>query len=82
MTYDKALIALNAGWNSRSDTEEGLLFLRAIQHAVGLCENKRVIVNARHELILMRAGNDYDCLMGNSAMEEFILRLNYSKCSG
>ncbi|KYN15785.1 hypothetical protein ALC57_11991 [Trachymyrmex cornetzi] len=23
LTYDKALIALNAGWNSRSDTEEG-----------------------------------------------------------
>jgi len=23
MTYDKALIALNAGWNFRSDTEEG-----------------------------------------------------------
>jgi len=32
MTYDKALITLNAEWNSRSDTEEGY-FNFSIQHA-------------------------------------------------
>jgi len=30
---------------------------------------KHVVVNAHHELILVRRRNDYNCLMGNSATE-------------
>ncbi|KYN15261.1 hypothetical protein ALC57_12516, partial [Trachymyrmex cornetzi] len=71
MTYDKALIALNAGWNSRSDTEEGYFnFCMPLNMLLGFCEDyKRVVVNARHELILIRARNDYNCLVGNPATE-------------
>ena len=43
---------------------------------LSFCEDyKRVIVNARHELILIRSRNDYNCLVGYSVN----LRLNYSK---
>ncbi|KYN18629.1 hypothetical protein ALC57_09068 [Trachymyrmex cornetzi] len=39
MTYDKALIALNAGWNSRSDTEEGYFnFCVQLNMLLGFCE--------------------------------------------
>jgi len=54
---DKVLIALNAGWNSRSDTKEGHFnFYVSLNMLLNFCENyKRVIVNARLELILIWA---------------------------
>ncbi|KYQ59129.1 hypothetical protein ALC60_01857 [Trachymyrmex zeteki] len=71
LTYDKSLIALNAGWNTRSDMEEGYFnFCVPLNMLLDFCEDyKRVIVNARHELILVRARNDYNCLVGNPATE-------------
>ncbi|XP_018309945.1 uncharacterized protein, partial [Mycetomoellerius zeteki] len=71
LMYDKSLIALNAGWNTRSDTEEGHFnFCVPLSMLLGFCEDyKRLIANVRHELILIRARNDNNCLMGNSAME-------------
>ena len=37
---------------------------------LGFCEDyKRLIVNARHELILIRARNDNNCLVGNPVTE-------------
>ncbi|KYN00123.1 PREDICTED: uncharacterized protein LOC108781541 [Cyphomyrmex costatus] len=71
LTYDKSLIALNAGWNSRSDITEGYFnFCVPLNMLLGFCEDyKRVIVNARHELILIRARNDNNCILGNSATE-------------
>ena len=62
MTYDKALIALNTGWNSRSDTEEGYFnFCVRSTCLLGFCKDyKRLVVNARHELILIRSRNDYN----------------------
>ncbi|KYN21467.1 hypothetical protein ALC57_06166 [Trachymyrmex cornetzi] len=71
LTYDKALIALNAGWNSRSDTEEGHFnFCVPLNMLLGFCEDyKRVVVNARHELILIRTRNDNNCLIGKPVTE-------------
>ncbi|KYN27345.1 hypothetical protein ALC57_03271 [Trachymyrmex cornetzi] len=71
MTYDKALIALNAGWNSRSDMGEAYFnFCVPLNMLLCFCEDyKCVVVNARHELILIRARNDYNCLVGNPATE-------------
>ncbi|XP_018398463.1 PREDICTED: uncharacterized protein LOC108776362 [Cyphomyrmex costatus] len=71
LTYDKSLIALNTGWNSRSDITEGYFnFCVPLNMLLGFCEDyKRVIVNARHELILIRARNDNNCILGNSATE-------------
>ena len=52
---DKVLIALNAGWNSRSDTKEGHFnFYVSLNMLFNFCENyKRVVVNACLELILI-----------------------------
>ncbi|XP_072744143.1 uncharacterized protein [Anoplolepis gracilipes] len=37
---------------------------------LGFCEDyKRVVINARHELILIRSRNDYNCLFGAQAAE-------------
>ncbi|KYN09579.1 hypothetical protein ALC57_18304 [Trachymyrmex cornetzi] len=71
MTYDKALIVLNAGWYSRSDMEKGYFnFCVPLNMLLNFFEGyKRVIVNARHELILIQARNDYNCLMGNRVTE-------------
>ena len=70
MTYDKALIALNAGWNTRSDTEEGYFnFCVPLNMMLGFCEDyKRIVVNARHELILIQARND-NYLVGSPVTE-------------
>ncbi|KYN50188.1 hypothetical protein ALC62_03756 [Cyphomyrmex costatus] len=60
LTYDKSLIALNTGWNSRPDITEGYFnFCVPLNMLLGFFEDyKRVIVNARHELILIGARND------------------------
>ena len=82
MTYDKALIALNSGTldPTRRDT-----FCVSLNMLLGFCENyKRVIVNVCHELILIRARNNYNGLVGNSATEpeiELKVRVaNVSRC--
>jgi len=37
---------------------------------LGFCEDyKRVVVNTRHELILIRARSDNNCLVGNPTTE-------------
>ncbi|KYN16366.1 hypothetical protein ALC57_11375, partial [Trachymyrmex cornetzi] len=74
LTYDKALIAMNARWNTRSDTEEGYFnFCVPLSMLLGFCEDyKRLIVNARHELILIQARNDNNCLVGNPVTESEI----------
>jgi len=70
MTYDKSLIALNAGWNSKYDMEEGHFnFCVPLNILLGFYEDyKRVVVN--DELILIRARNDYNCFMGNPVEPE------------
>jgi len=73
MMYDKALIALNTGWNFSYrgfDMEEGYFNFCVPFNMLGFCEDyKRVVINTRHELILIRACNDYNCLVGNSVTE-------------
>ncbi|KYN09823.1 hypothetical protein ALC57_18076, partial [Trachymyrmex cornetzi] len=40
---------------------------------LGFCEDyRRVVINARHELILIRAGNDNNCLTGDPATEPIL----------
>ncbi|KYN41669.1 hypothetical protein ALC56_03930 [Trachymyrmex septentrionalis] len=70
---------INAGWNFRSDTEEGhFKFCVPLSMLFDFCEDyKRLIVIACHELILIRAHNDYNCLVENPVS----LRLNYLKYS-
>jgi len=40
---------------------------------LGFCEDyRRVVINARHELISIRSRNDNNCLIGNSKLEPAI----------
>jgi len=57
LTYDKALIMRNAGWDITSTIPERYYnFCVPLNTLFGFCEDyKRIVVNARHELILIRA---------------------------
>jgi len=49
---------------------------------LGFCEDyKRVVVNARHELILIRARSDNNCLVGNPTTEPKIDLLKVANAS-
>jgi len=71
LTYDKALIMRNTGWDITSTIPEGYLnFCVPLNTLLGFCEDyKRVIVNARQELILIRARSNNNCLVENPTTE-------------
>ena len=71
VTYGKATIMQNAGWDISSSHPEGYFnFCVPLNTLLGFCEDyKRVVVNARHELILIRARSDNNCIVGNPATE-------------
>jgi len=71
LKYDKALIMRKAGWDITSIIPEGYFnFCVPLIMLLGFCEDyKRVVVNARHELILIRARSDNNCLGGNPTTE-------------
>lgn len=67
LTYNKAQILRNTGWDITSSIPEGYLnFSISLNTLLGFCEDyKHVVINARHELILIRAPSDNNCLFGN-----------------
>ncbi|XP_071653654.1 uncharacterized protein [Temnothorax longispinosus] len=68
-TNDKAKIMQNAGWDI-SSPEGYFNFCVPLNTLLGFCEDyKRVVINARHELILIRARSDNNCIVGNPATE-------------
>ena len=71
LSYDKAVIMQNAGWEFSYNLPEGYFnFCVPLSVLLGFCEDyKRVIVNARHELILIRARNDNNSIVGNSTAQ-------------
>jgi hypothetical protein len=74
LSSDKSVILRNAGWEEQMTTADGYFnFCVPLYVLLGFCEDYRhVVINARHELILIRARNDNNCLMGNSALEPVI----------
>ena len=78
LTYDKSTIMQNAGWFNTPIPLEGYFnFCVPLNMLLGFCEDhKSLVVNARHELILIRARNDNNCLVGNPTIS------NYSNYSG
>ncbi|XP_070522394.1 uncharacterized protein [Cardiocondyla obscurior] len=71
LTSDNAVMLQNAGWSETSTTsEEFFNFYVPLSILLGFCEDyKRVVVNARHELILIRARNDNNSIIGNLELE-------------
>ncbi|XP_011686383.1 PREDICTED: uncharacterized protein LOC105449085 [Wasmannia auropunctata] len=65
---DRSVILRNAGWDPLTSNEGFFNFCVPLYALLGFCEDyKRVVINARHELILIRSHNN--CLTGNQAME-------------
>ncbi|XP_076247559.1 uncharacterized protein LOC143187318 [Calliopsis andreniformis] len=64
----------NAGWNIRWNDEKNVKyhfnFCVPLKILLGFCEDyKHIVINARHELILIRSRNDNNCLVGSSMLE-------------
>ncbi|XP_036147515.1 uncharacterized protein LOC118647207 [Monomorium pharaonis] len=70
VSSDKNVILRNAGWISGWDVNGYFNYCVPLNMLLGFCEDyRRVVINARHELILIRARNDNNSLMGSSELE-------------
>ena len=71
ISSDRSVIMRNAGWDTPLALNTGHFnFCVPMYMLLGFCEDyKRVVINARHELILIRSRNDNNCLLGDSALE-------------
>ncbi|XP_025264290.1 uncharacterized protein LOC112637848 [Camponotus floridanus] len=82
LTAERGKILKNAGWNLATGpsgvTSTGdFNFCVPLDTLLGFCEDyRRVVINARHELILIRARNDNNCLISR---EEFEPRVELAK---
>ncbi|KAL6255599.1 hypothetical protein P5V15_012847 [Pogonomyrmex californicus] len=73
--FDRSVILRNAGWDAHTNANGyfNFLFFAYLYALLGFCEDyRRVVINARHELILIRSRNDNSCLMGNSALDSVV----------
>lgn len=80
LTTDKNMIMKNAGWYTFNNGGGYFNFCIPLAALLGFCEDyKRIVINARHELILIRSRNDNNCIHGNSNAEPQleILRLQW-----
>ncbi|XP_076238948.1 uncharacterized protein LOC143182092 [Calliopsis andreniformis] len=73
-TCDEDKIMKNAGWNIRRNDEKNVKyhfnFCVPLKILLGFCEDyKHIVINARHELILIRSRNDNNCLVGSPMLE-------------
>ncbi|XP_076248102.1 uncharacterized protein LOC143187770 [Calliopsis andreniformis] len=67
-------IMKNAGWNIRWNDEKNVKyhfnFCVLLKILLGFCEDyKHIVINARHEFILIRPRNDNNCLVGSLMLE-------------
>ncbi|XP_070167753.1 uncharacterized protein [Polyergus mexicanus] len=73
ISSDRTVIMKNAGWDSPINTNGYFNFCVPLYMLLGFCEDyRRVVINARHELILIRSRNDNNCLIGNLVLEPVI----------
>ena len=69
MTFDRSMTMSNAGWTDPITVNGYFNFCVPLYMLLGFCEDyRRVVINARHELILIRSRNDNNCLVGDSAL--------------
>ncbi|XP_070158847.1 uncharacterized protein [Polyergus mexicanus] len=73
ISSDRTVIMRNAGWDSPTNTNGYFNFCVPLYMLLGFCEDyRRVVINARHELILIRSRNDNNCMIGNLVLEPVI----------
>ncbi|RLU15209.1 hypothetical protein DMN91_012203, partial [Ooceraea biroi] len=73
LTHAHANILQNAGWSVVNNTSGPGDFNLCVPLGMllGFCEyNRRVVINARHELVLIRARNDNNCVVLSSDRHE------------
>ncbi|KAL6416958.1 hypothetical protein ACFW04_014752 [Cataglyphis niger] len=78
LTVERSSILQNAGWDfaAKSRLVDDFNFCVPLSVLLGFCEDyKRVVINARHELILIRARNDHNCLVSLESHKPKILLL-------
>ncbi|XP_011068651.1 PREDICTED: uncharacterized protein LOC105154670 [Acromyrmex echinatior] len=64
------VILRNAGWDAQTIATGYFNFCVPLYVLLGFCEDyKRIVINAHHELILMQARNDNNCLTEDPATE-------------
>ncbi|XP_029673951.1 uncharacterized protein LOC115242061 [Formica exsecta] len=79
LTTERSSILQNAGWDFPTTLHWPIgdfNFCVPLNVLLGFCEDyKRVVINARHELILIRARNDNNCLISRETYEPKIILL-------
>ncbi|XP_029673420.1 uncharacterized protein LOC115241683 [Formica exsecta] len=69
LTAEKGKILENAAWNM-SHNAAYFNFCVPLNLLLGFCEDyKRVVINACHELVLIRSRNDNNCIFGHASAE-------------
>ncbi|XP_029673650.1 uncharacterized protein LOC115241860 [Formica exsecta] len=71
LTAEKGKTLENAAWNmSHNAVESYFNFCVPLNILLGFCEDyKLIVINARHELILIRSRNDNNCIFGHASTE-------------
>ncbi|XP_070159584.1 uncharacterized protein [Polyergus mexicanus] len=73
ISSDRTGIMRNAGWDAHTNTNGYFNFCVPLYMLLGFCEDyRRVVINARHELILIRSRNDNNYLIGYLVLEPVI----------
>ncbi|XP_070167594.1 uncharacterized protein [Polyergus mexicanus] len=79
LTVERSKILKNAGWDLLVTTHSSIgdfNFCVPLNVLLGFCEDyKHVVINARHELILIRARNDNNCVISRETQEPKIVLL-------
>ncbi|XP_070152041.1 uncharacterized protein [Polyergus mexicanus] len=79
LSVEKGKILKNAGWDLSAATHSSINdfnFCVPLSVLLGFCEDyKHVVINARHELILIRARNDNNCIISRETQEPKIVLL-------
>ncbi|XP_071578600.1 uncharacterized protein [Temnothorax nylanderi] len=73
VSSDRSVILRNAGWKPQNNPNGYFNFCVPLNTLLGFCKDyRRVVVNARHELILIRSRNDNNSLVGSLALKPTI----------
>ncbi|XP_011173815.1 uncharacterized protein LOC105205980 [Solenopsis invicta] len=78
LTDERSRILKNAGWDIVMQRTAGeFSYCVPLNVLLGFCEDYKrlIIINARHELILIRARNDANCIIANISTDERVLTL-------
>jgi len=78
LTDERSRTLKNAGWNIEMlQTAGEFSYCVPLNILLGFCEDyKRVVINARHELILIRARTDANCVIANVSSDEPMLTVS------